>query len=130
MSSPVTLNRVVLQTSFPELTLHARCKVRDLYNLNGHLLLVATDRISAFDCVLGTGIPEKGRILTQLSLFWFDFLKGVVNNHLVTAKVEEYPAELQRYSDQLRARSMLVNKPQMLHFPSLAPGYISRSRSQ
>ena len=127
MSSPATLNRVVLQTSFPELTLHARGKVRDLYNLNGHLLLVATDRISAFDCVLGTGIPEKGRILTQLSLFWFDFLKGVVNNHLVTAKVEEYPAELQRYSDQLRGRSMLVNKAQMVDVECVVRGYISGS---
>jgi phosphoribosylaminoimidazole-succinocarboxamide synthase len=127
MSSPATLNRVVLQTSFPELTLHARGKVRDLYNLNEHLLLVATDRISAFDCVLSTGIPEKGRILTQLSLFWFDFLKDVVNNHLVTAKVEEYPQELQRYSDQLRGRSMLVNKAQMVDVECVVRGYISGS---
>src|SRR5437763_6878885 len=105
MTTPPTLNRIVLQTSFPELTLHARGKVRDLYNLDEHLLLVATDRISAFDFVLGTGIPEKGRVLTQLSLFWFDFLKGIVNNHLVTAKVEEYPQELRRYAGQLRGRS-------------------------
>src|SRR6267154_139298 len=114
MTTPPTLNRIVLQTSFPELTLHARGKVRDLYNLNEHLLLVATDRISAFDCVLGTGIPEKGRILTQLSLFWFDFLKNVVKNHLVTAKVEQYPAPLKKYSDDLRGRSMLVTKAQMI----------------
>jgi phosphoribosylaminoimidazole-succinocarboxamide synthase len=127
MSNPATLNRVVLQTSFPELTLHARGKVRDLYNLKEHLLLVATDRISAFDCVLGTGIPEKGRILTQLSLFWFDFLKDVVNNHLVTAKIEEYPQELQRYSDQLRGRSMLVNKAQMVDVECVVRGYISGS---
>src|SRR5436190_23969097 len=108
MNSSGTLNRVLLQTDFPELTLHARGKVRDLYSLNGHLLFVATDRISAFDYVLTTGIPEKGRVLTQLSLFWFDFLKNVVNNHLVTARVEGYPAALQKYANDLRGRSMLV----------------------
>src|ERR1051326_492610 len=110
--SSTTLNRILLQTDFPDLTLHARGKVRDLYSLNGELLFVATDRISAFDYVLGTGIPEKGRVLTQLSLFWFDFLKGTVKNHLVTAKVDDYPAPLKKYSDQLRGRSMLVAKAQ------------------
>src|ERR1700739_543940 len=100
MSNSTTLNRVLLQTDFPELTLHARGKVRDLYSLNGHLLLVATDRISDFDYVLGTGIPEKGRVLTQISLFWFDFLHEIVSNHLVTANVREYPASLQGYAEQ------------------------------
>ncbi len=127
MSNPTTLNRVLLQTDFPELTLHARGKVRDLYNLNGHLLFVATDRISAFDYVLGTGIPEKGRVLTQLSLFWFDFLQKIVSNHLVTAKVNEYPAALQKYADQLRGRSMLVNKAQMVDIECVVRGYISGS---
>src|SRR5947209_16370509 len=108
MNTSSTLNRVLLQTDFPELTLHARGKVRDLYSLNGHLLFVATDRISAFDYVLATGIPEKGRVLTQLSLFWFNFLKDTVNNHLVTAKVEDYPEPLRLYADQLQGRSMLV----------------------
>jgi len=127
MTSETTLSRIVLQTSFPELTLHARGKVRDLYNLNEHLLLIATDRISAFDCVLGTGIPEKGRVLTQISLFWFDFLKDSVKNHLVTAKVEEYPEPLQKYADQLRGRSMLVNKAQMVDVECVVRGYISGS---
>lgn len=127
MSNPATLNRVLLQTDFPELTLHARGKVRDLYNLDGHLLFVATDRISAFDYVLGTGIPEKGRVLTQISLFWFDFLRDIVNNHLVTARVEEYPALLRRYADQLRGRSMLVNKAQMVDIECVVRGYISGS---
>ncbi len=127
MTAPPTLNRIVLQTSFPELTLHARGKVRDLYNLNEHLLLVATDRISAFDCVLGSGIPEKGRVLTQISLFWFDYLKNVVNNHLVTAKVEEYPEQLQGYAEQLRGRSMLVNKAQMVDVECVVRGYLSGS---
>src|SRR5437764_6554040 len=98
MSSPPTLPRILLQTDFPELTLHARGKVRDLYSLNGHLLLVATDRISAFDCVLGTGIPEKGRVLTQLSLFWFDFLKDLVSSYVVTANVDDYLRGLQNYA--------------------------------
>jgi len=127
MSNPATLNRVLLQTDFPELTLHARGKVRDLYSLDGHLLFVATDRISAFDYVLGTGIPEKGRVLTQISLFWFDFLRDIVNNHLVTARVEEYPAVLRKYADQLRGRSMLVNKAQMVDIECVVRGYISGS---
>ena len=127
MTSPITLNRVLLQTDIPELPLHARGKVRDLYSLNGHLLFVATDRISAFDYVLGTGIPEKGRVLTQLSLFWFDFLKDIVSNHLVTASVEEYPASLKNYSEQLRGRSMLVNKAQMVDIECVVRGYISGS---
>lgn len=127
MSNPTTLNRVLLQTDFPELTLHARGKVRDLYNLNGNLLFVATDRISAFDYVLGTGIPEKGRVLTQISLFWFDFLRDIVRNHLVTAKVKEYPASLQKYAEQLRGRSMLVHKAQMVDIECVVRGYISGS---
>jgi len=127
MNTSSTLNRVLLQTDFPELTLHARGKVRDLYSLNGHLLFVATDRISAFDYVLATGIPEKGRVLTQLSLFWFNFLKDTVNNHLVTAKVEDYPEPLRLYADQLQGRSMLVNKAQMVDIECVVRGYISGS---
>src|SRR5262245_32050215 len=125
--SPTTVNRILLQTDFPELTLHARGKVRDLYSLNGQLLFVATDRISAFDYVLATGIPEKGRVLTQLSLFWFDFLKDTVNNHLVTANVDQFPAPLRKYSDQLRGRSMLVNNAQMIDVECVVRGYLSGS---
>jgi phosphoribosylaminoimidazole-succinocarboxamide synthase len=121
------LSRILLQTDFPELSVHARGKVRDLYSLNGQLLLVATDRISAFDYVLASGIPEKGRVLTQLSLFWFDFLKDTVSNHLVTADVNQYPAPLQPYADQLRGRSMLVNKAQMIDIECVVRGYISGS---
>lgn len=127
MPNSTTLNRVVLQTDFPNLTLYARGKVRDLYSLDGHLLLVATDRISAFDYVLATGIAEKGRVLTQLSLFWFDFLRDIVGNHLVTANVEEYPALLRAYADPLRGRSMLVNKAQMVDIECVVRGYISGS---
>jgi len=127
MTSQSAQSRILLQTDFPELTLHARGKVRDLYNLNGQLLFVATDRISAFDYVLATGIPEKGRVLTQLSLFWFDFLKDVVKNHLVTANVDQYPAPLKKYADDLRGRSMLVTKAQMIDIECVARGYLSGS---
>jgi phosphoribosylaminoimidazole-succinocarboxamide synthase len=127
MTSQTTQSRILLQTDFPELTLHARGKVRDLYTVGDQLLFVATDRISAFDYVLASGIPEKGRVLTQLSLFWFDFLKDVVKNHLVTASVSEYPAPLQKYADDLRGRSMLVNKAQMVDIECVARGYLSGS---
>ncbi|MGC2743412.1 MAG: phosphoribosylaminoimidazolesuccinocarboxamide synthase [Candidatus Angelobacter sp.] len=127
MTSQSAQSRILLQTDFPELTLHARGKVRDLYSLNEQLLFVATDRISAFDYVLATGIPEKGRVLTQLSLFWFDFLKDVVKNHLVTANVEQYPAPLKKYADDLRGRSMLVTKAQMIDIECVARGYLSGS---
>lgn len=127
MTSQSAQSRILLQTDFPELTLHARGKVRDLYSLNEQLLFVATDRISAFDYVLATGIPEKGRVLTQLSLFWFDFLKDVVKNHLVTASVDKYPAPLKKYADDLRGRSMLVAKAQMIDIECVARGYLSGS---
>src|SRR5215472_10087251 len=125
--TPTALNRVLLQTDFSDLTLHARGKVRDLYSLDDQLLFVATDRISAFDYVLATGIPEKGRVLTQLSLFWFDFLKDTVKNHLITARVEDYPAALKAHADDLRGRSMLVTKAQMIDFECVARGYLSGS---
>jgi phosphoribosylaminoimidazole-succinocarboxamide synthase len=117
----------LLQTEFPELTLHARGKVRDLYVVGSDLLLVATDRISAFDHVLGSGIPDKGEILTQMSIFWFDFLHDIVRNHLITTKVEEYPAALQPYAESLRGRSMLVKRAQMFPVECVVRGYISGS---
>jgi phosphoribosylaminoimidazole-succinocarboxamide synthase len=101
--------------------------VRDVYALNGNLVFVATDRISAFDYVLATGIPQKGRVLTQLSLFWFDFLKKLVPSHLVTADVSKYPGELQKYRDQLEGRSMLVAKAEMVAVECVARGYLSGS---
>ena len=103
------LDSVLLQTDFPELKLHASGKVRDVYVLDSErLLFVATDRISAFDYVLATGIPHKGRVLTQISLFWFEYLRDLVPNHLITADVRQYPAPLQKYADQLQGRSMIV----------------------
>src|SRR5262249_58244281 len=123
------LDSVLLQTDFPDLELHASGKVRDVYRLdNEHLLFVATDRISAFDYVLATGIPHKGQVLTQISLFWFDFLKDLVPNHLVTADVNQYPTEVRKYADQLRGRSMLVRPHQRFPPGGLGPGALSRPR--
>jgi phosphoribosylaminoimidazole-succinocarboxamide synthase len=122
------LDPVLLQTNFPELQLHASGKVRDVYQLDDErLLFVATDRISAFDYVLATGIPYKGRVLSQMSLFWFDFLADIVPNHLITADVERYPQALQQYADQLRGRSMIVRRAQMFPVECVVRGYISGS---
>jgi phosphoribosylaminoimidazole-succinocarboxamide synthase len=119
---------VLLQTDFPDLELHASGKVRDVYRLdNQYLLFVATDRISAFDYVLATGIPHKGRVLNQLSLFWFDFLKEVVPNHVVTADVDRYPASVQKYAAQLQGRSMLVIRGDMFPVECVVRGYLSGS---
>src|ERR1700743_1987011 len=126
--SPQLLDSVILRTDIPELKLHASGKVRDVYVLGeDQLLFVATDRISAFDYVLATGIPNKGRVLTQISLFWFNFLKDVVANHVVTANVDEYPAHVRKYSDQLEGRSMLVVHANMFSVECVARGYISGS---
>jgi phosphoribosylaminoimidazole-succinocarboxamide synthase len=128
MTNVTQPNDVLLQTDFPDLELHASGKVRDIYRVGAdHLLFVATDRISAFDYVLATGIPQKGRVLTQLSLFWFDFLKNTVPNHLVTADVHKYPAELQKYAAQLRGRSMLVMRADMITIECVVRGYLSGS---
>ena len=126
--SPETLDSVVLRTDYPELELHASGKVRDVYRLdNEHLLFVATDRISAFDYVLATGIPHKGRVLTQISLFWFDFLKDIVPNHFVTADVSRYPASVRKYADELRGRSMMVMRAEMFPVECVVRGYLSGS---
>jgi phosphoribosylaminoimidazole-succinocarboxamide synthase len=123
-----TLDPVLLQTDFPDLEIYASGKVRDVYRVdNEHLLFVATDRISAFDYVLATGIPLKGKVLTQLSLFWFDFLKDVVPNHLATSDISKYPRNLQPYTEQLRGRSMLVVKADMVAIECVVRGYISGS---
>ncbi len=122
------LDSVLLHTDFPELELYASGKVRDVYRLdNEHLLFVATDRISAFDYVLATGIPHKGRVLTQISLFWFDFLKDIVPNHLVTADVDRYPATVKQYANQLRGRSMMVVRGDMFPVECVVRGYLSGS---
>ena len=124
-------SKALLSTDLGPLPLTARGKVRDIYALSStpdsDLLFIATDRISAFDHVLGSGIPDKGRILTQLSLFWFDHLRDLVPNHLLTADVRSYPPELQPFSAQLGGRSMLVRRAQMFPVECVARGYLSGS---
>jgi phosphoribosylaminoimidazole-succinocarboxamide synthase len=128
MMSPEILDNVLLRTDYSELELHASGKVRDVYNLDSdHLLFVATDRISAFDYVLATGIPHKGRVLTQISLFWFDFLKDIVPNHLVTADVNRYPEAIRQHAAELRGRSMMVMRADMFPVECVARGYLSGS---
>jgi phosphoribosylaminoimidazole-succinocarboxamide synthase len=101
--------------------------VRDVYRVDGRLLIVATDRISAFDYILPTGIPDKGKVLTQLSIFWFDFLREVTPTHFLTANVDEYPPELRKFRGQLEGRSMLVKRAQMVEIECVARGYLAGS---
>jgi len=124
---PPTQPAILLETNMPDCSLLARGKVRDVYSVEDHLLIVATDRISAFDVVLPTGIPRKGEVLTQLSVFWFDFLKEDVPTHFLTANVDEYPVALRKYRDQLAGRSMLVKKLEMFPVECVARAYLSGS---
>ncbi|HUA97011.1 MAG TPA: phosphoribosylaminoimidazolesuccinocarboxamide synthase [Terracidiphilus sp.] len=117
----------LLTTDLGAIPIVGRGKVRDLYAIDDALLLVATDRISAFDHVLATGIPGKGKILTQISLFWFELLREVVPNHLIAARVSEYPSALRPYADQLEGRSMLVRRAEMFPVECVARGYLSGS---
>jgi phosphoribosylaminoimidazole-succinocarboxamide synthase len=119
-------DEIVLETNLP-LPLLARGKVRDIYDLGETLLFVATDRISAFDCILGSGIPCKGRVLTQMSLFWFDFLKDLVPSHLLTADTAAYPGKAARRRKQIDGRSMLVKKADMFPVECVARGYLAGS---
>lgn len=117
----------LLSTQLGSLPLLGRGKVRDLYAVGDSLLMIATDRISAFDHVLATGIPGKGKILNQISLFWFDLLKDLVPNHLIASRVADYPAELHPYADQLEGRSMLVRRATMFPIECVARGYLAGS---
>lgn len=117
----------VSETNFEGLNLLKRGKVRDIYDLGENLLMVATDRISAFDVVMPDPIPDKGIILTQISLYWFDIMKPIIENHLVSADVDEYPGACQPYAETLRGRSMLVKKTEPLPIECVVRGYISGS---
>ncbi|NYF80335.1 phosphoribosylaminoimidazolesuccinocarboxamide synthase [Granulicella arctica] len=125
------MSNALLQTELGNLPLIARGKVRDIYSLgsapDADLLFVASDRISAFDHVLGSGIPDKGKILTQLSLFWFDFLGDLTRNHLITAEAAQFPAELQPFLSQVAGRSMVVRRAQMFPVECVVRGYLSGS---
>ena len=121
MSTPVS------ETDFHDLNLVKRGKVRDMYDLGDNLLMVATDRISAFDVVMPDPIPDKGIILTQISLYWFEIMKPIIENHVVTADVNEYPAVCRPYADTLKGRSILVKKTNPLPIECVVRGYISGS---
>jgi phosphoribosylaminoimidazole-succinocarboxamide synthase len=121
------MNDMIIKTDFPDLKLDRRGKVRDVYEVGEHLLIVATDRISAFDVVLPNGIPGKGRVLTQISNFWFSKMAGIIDNHIVANDVKDYPAVLKKYSAILDGRSMLVKKAQPLPIECIVRGYLSGS---
>ena len=119
---------VLRDTSLPGVKFFSRGKVRDVYEVSDdQLLIVATDRLSAFDVVMTEGIPDKGRVLTQLSCFWFDFLRDVVPTHFLTADIEKYPPELRRHADQLAGRSMLVKKTKPFPIECVVRGYLAGS---
>jgi len=117
----------VIKTDFPDLKIFKRGKVRDVYDLGDTLLMVATDRISAFDVVIPDPIPDKGKILTQISLFWFDLMKPLLENHIISSKTDDYPEECKKYAEILKGRSMLVKKTKPLPVECVVRGYISGS---
>ncbi len=121
------MNNILMSTEFSGVELYTRGKVRDVYDLGDRLLIVATDRISAFDCILPNGIPGKGKILTEMSLFWFDFVSDIIPNHIVTAQIKEFPEVLQPYRDQLEGRSMIVKKAKRIDVECVVRGYLSGS---
>jgi phosphoribosylaminoimidazole-succinocarboxamide synthase len=117
----------VLKTEFPEMKLIARGKVRDIYDFDDKMLIVTTDRLSAFDVIMPNGVPGKGKILTEIALFWFEQTKHLVKNHIITDKIEEMPAVCMKYKDQLEGRSMLVKKCVPFPVECVARGYITGS---
>ena len=120
-------DRVLLESHFEDLKLLKRGKVRDIYEVRDMLLIVASDRMSAFDVVMDDPIPDKGRILTQISLFWFEFLKGLVENHIISTDPSEYPESCRKYAEDLKGRSMLVKRAEPLPVECIVRGYISGS---
>ena len=119
--------KVILDTNFYKLKLFAKGKVRDIYEVGDNLLLVSTDRISAFDVIMVQGIPYKGMVLTKISEFWFNYTKDVIPNHFITTNVDEYPSECKDYVDDLRGRSMLVKKAKVVPIECIVRGYITGS---
>ena len=121
------MTKTVSETDFADLKLLKRGKVRDVYDLGEHLLMIATDRISAFDVIMPNPVPDKGIILTRISLFWFDIMQPLIENHVVASDVKQYPEICQPYADALQGRSMLVKKAQPLPIECIVRGYISGS---
>lgn len=121
------MENVLLETDFKDLKLYRRGKVRDVYDLGDTLLIVSTDRISCFDVVLPCAIPQKGKVLNSISIFWFDFLKNILDSHFITADVSKYPSALEKYKESLSGRSMLVKKTLALPVECVVRGYLSGS---
>jgi phosphoribosylaminoimidazole-succinocarboxamide synthase len=121
------MNQVILKTEFPDVQLLKRGKVRDIYDLGEHLLLIATDRISAFDVILPNGIPGKGRVLNGISLFWFRQVEDIIPNHLIATEVKDFPEVLRKYADILEGRSMLVRKAGTVPVECVVRGYLAGS---
>ena len=119
--------KVILQTNFPNLKLVKRGKVRDIYDVGKYFLIVSTDRLSAFDVIMSQGIPYKGKVLTKISEFWFDYTEDIVVNHLISTSVKDFPAECQEYADDLEGRSMLVKKAEVIPIECIVRGYITGS---
>ncbi len=120
-------NKVILTTNFPNLNLLKRGKVRDIYTVGDFYLIISTDRLSAFDVIMAQGIPFKGKVLTKISEFWFDYVKQIIPNHLVTTNVDEFPIECHQYKSDLMGRSMLVKKAEVVPIECIVRGYISGS---
>jgi phosphoribosylaminoimidazole-succinocarboxamide synthase len=118
---------ILSQTDLSDIKFHSRGKVRDIYDLGDALLFIATDRLSAFDVVLPTAIPEKGRVLTRMSLFWFDMFRDLVPNHVITDRVEDYPEEVQPFRDQIAGRSLLVRRAEVFPIECVVRGYLAGS---
>ena len=117
----------VIQTNLPGITLHGRGKVRDIYDLGDQFLIVVTDRLSAFDVVLPTPIPNKGKVLNQMSAFWFDHFRNTVPNHVLSTNVDGFPPQLKPFRDQLEGRSMLVRKAKVFPVECVARGFLTGS---
>lgn len=120
-------SKVILQTDFPKLKLVKRGKVRDIYDVGEHFLIVSTDRLSAFDVIMQQGIPYKGKILTRISQFWFNFSKGIIHNHLISTSVDDFPSVCKEYREDLEDRTMLVKKAEVIPIECIVRGYISGS---
>ena len=121
------MEKIILKTDMPDIKFIRSGKVRDIYDLGDSLLMIASDRISAFDVVLPNGIPGKGKLLTQISIFWFRQMEDIIKNHLIATNVDDYPSQCHKYRDQLEGRSMLVKKAEQLPVECIVRGYLSGS---
>lgn len=121
------MEKILLQTNFPELKLYKKGKVRDIYDLGETLLMISSDRLSAFDVIMNEGIPSKGKVLTKISEFWFNYVEDLIDNHIITTDVLEYPENCQPYIEDLKDRSMIVKKSELIPLECIVRGYVSGS---